>query len=43
MFKAIMNLYRHSRIDEAGVAAAVKKGLISTEQYAEITGTPYGG
>ena len=37
MFKAIQNLYRHGRINEAGVAAAVEKGLISTEQYAEIT------
>ena len=41
MFKAIMNLYRHGRIDEAGVAAAVKKGLILPEQYAEITGNMY--
>lgn len=43
MFKAIQNLYRHGRIAAAGVAAAVEKGLISQEQYREITGATYGG
>lgn len=43
MFKAIQNLYRHGRIAAAGVAAAVKKGLISREQYQEITLAEYPG
>lgn len=38
MFKAIKNLYQHGRIDAAGVASAVKKGLISQAQYQEIIG-----
>lgn len=41
MYKAIKNLYKRGRIDKSGVAEAVEKGMITPEQYAEITGEDY--
>lgn len=41
MFKAIQNLYKRGRINKDGVADAVRKGIITAEQYTEITGEAY--
>ena len=39
--KAIKTLYRAKRITLDGVRQAVKDGLITVEEYAEITGKEY--
>ena len=39
--KAIRTLYRAKRITLEGVRQAVKDGLITAEEYAEITGEAY--
>ena len=39
--KAIKTLYRAKRITIEGVKQAVKDGIITAEQYAEITGKKY--
>lgn len=41
MFKAIQNLYKRGRIDKAGVASAVVKGMITAAEYTKITGEVY--
>lgn len=39
--KAIQTLYRANRINIEGVKKAVVDGVITKEQYAEITGKEY--
>lgn len=39
--KAIKTLYRAKRIDLDGVRQAVENGLITPEEYEEITGKAY--
>lgn len=39
--KAIKTLYRAKRITLDGVKRAVKDGIITTAEYAEITGKSY--
>lgn len=39
--KAIKTLYRAKRITIEGVKQAVKDGIITAEQYAEITGEQF--
>ena len=39
--KAINTLYRAKRITIEGVRQAVEKGVITKEQYTEITGKDY--
>ena len=41
MFDAIRTLYRTGRITAAGVLNAVRRGLITYEQYEIITGADY--
>lgn len=41
MFKAVQNLYRQRKITTLGVAKAVKKGIITAEQYKMIVGEDY--
>lgn len=41
MFKAIQNLYKQRKITTLGVAKAVKKGIITVEQYKMIVGEDY--
>lgn len=41
MFKAIQNLYNRGRLDNNGVADAVKRGLITAADYQAITGEVY--
>ena len=41
MYRAILNLYKRGRITKDGVADAVKKGIITAEEYASITGEKY--
>lgn len=41
MYAAILNLYKRNRITKESVADAVKKGIITKEQYREITGEEY--
>ena len=41
MYNAILNLYRRKHITKMGVADAVKKGIITADQYTEITGEAY--
>lgn len=43
MFKAIQSLYRHGRISMDEVAAAVARGILTAEQFREITGAAYPG
>lgn len=41
--KAIRTLYRMKRITIEGVRQAVEDGLITAEEYREITGEEYAG
>jgi hypothetical protein len=41
MYNAILNLYRRNRITKSAVASAVQKGVITADQYADITGEAY--
>ena len=41
MFEAIRTLYRTGRITAEGVLNAVRRGLITSEQYEIITGAEY--
>ena len=41
MYERIKRLYLEKRLDKHGVAEAVKKGLITAEEYASITEKPY--
>lgn len=43
MFKKIKKWYEQGLWAKAMVANAVKKGVITAEQYEEITGESYGG
>lgn len=38
MYDTIKRLYESGKMSEAGVRAAVEKGWLTREQYAEITG-----
>ena len=39
--KALENLYRRNKITKDGMKQAVKDGVITAEEYAEITGEIY--
>ena len=41
MYNAILNLYRRNRVTKDAVADAVRKNLITADQYTEITGEEY--
>lgn len=41
MFHTIQSLYQRGLLDEAGVKNAVNLGLISREEYREITGMEF--
>lgn len=41
MYERIKRLYIEKRLDNYGVAEAVRKGLITESQYESITGEPY--
>lgn len=41
MFKTLKNLYRRNKITESGLRKSVEDGIITKEQYTEITGKEY--
>lgn len=41
MYERLRRLYEAGRIDKAALVVAVDKGLITKEQYANITGESY--
>lgn len=41
MYNAIKNLYRWGKITKDNIAAYVSKGLLTPEEYQEITGDTY--
>ena len=41
MFDRLKRLYEEGRIDKKGLINAVDNGLITKEQYADITGESY--
>jgi len=43
MFKTLKELYRRQKVTKEGLAQAVSDGVITAEQYQEITGEAYSG
>ena len=43
MFDTLKERYEYGRITKAMLKIYVKKGIITHEQYKEITGEPYSG
>ena len=41
MYERLKRLYDEGKLDKYGLVNAVVKGWITTEQYEEITGSPY--
>ena len=41
MFTALKSLYRRNKITDAGLRKSVEDGVITKEQYSEITGKEY--
>ena len=41
MYERLKRLYKEGRIDKSALAEAVKKGLITEDQYTSIVGESY--
>lgn len=41
LVESLSRLYEHSRLTKAGIAARVKKGTITEDDYKTITGEDY--